>query len=41
MDPDEKVLDLGIGPMADALGGAKDLYDLMNHDGPNLYTGRN
>ena len=32
LDPAEKVLDIGIGPLADALGGAKDLYDMMNKD---------
>ncbi|HEX8341270.1 MAG TPA: hypothetical protein VF624_10205 [Tepidisphaeraceae bacterium] len=43
LDSDLKViekLDIGIGPIADALGGAKDLYDLANGDDPILYTGR-
>ena len=43
LDSDAKViksLDLGFGPMADALGGAKDLYDIMNNDKPILFTGR-
>ena len=40
IDPDNKLFDIGIGPMADALGGAKDLYDVMNQDDPILFTGR-
>jgi hypothetical protein len=40
LDHEEKVLKIGLGPIADALGGAKDLYDLMNRDQPILYTGR-
>lgn len=40
IDPDEKLLNIGVGPLADALGGAKDLYDVMNSDDPILYTGR-
>jgi hypothetical protein len=40
LDPDEKVLEIGIGPLADALGGAKDLYDIMNKDDPVIFSGR-
>ena len=40
LDPDEKLFDIGIGPLADALGGAKDLYDIVNQDDPILFTGR-
>lgn len=40
IDPDEKLFNIGVGPLADALGGAKDLYDIMNQDNPVLFTGR-
>ncbi|MEO6434300.1 MAG: hypothetical protein ABIP55_00865, partial [Tepidisphaeraceae bacterium] len=38
--PEKKVLDIGIGPIADALGGAYDLYEIMNKRDPVLFTGR-
>jgi hypothetical protein len=43
MDSDLKViesLDIGVGPLADALGGAKDLYDILDQKDPILFTGR-
>ena len=40
LDPDSKLFNIGVGPLADALGGAKDLYDIMNNDNPPLFTGR-
>ena len=33
--------EIGLGVLADALGGAKDLYDYMNQKDPILFTGRN
>ena len=38
--PYEKFGKIGMGPIADALGGASDLYDLMKRDDPILFTGR-
>lgn len=40
IDPDNKLFNIGIGPLADALGGAKDLYDTMNKKDPILFKGR-
>lgn len=40
IDPDVKMFKIGIGPIADALGGAKDLQDALDKPGPILYTGR-
>jgi len=38
--PQQKFAKIGMGPIADALGGAVDLYDLMNRKDPVLFKGR-